>query len=107
MKIGDTAKKMSYLAAGAGVVLFAFTGLLPGSLIGGAIGLDIVACFSGFPVSSDLLPRLIVGLSMILGVLVSALIYIVSSASAGFLVGRIVDALKTRKPLEAHITNDQ
>jgi len=33
----EMARKMAYIGAGAGLVLFAVMGLLPGSLLGGAL----------------------------------------------------------------------
>jgi hypothetical protein len=40
MKI-TIARKTAYIGAGAGLVLFALFGLMPGSLLGGAMGLNI------------------------------------------------------------------
>jgi len=99
MKTGEMAKKMAYIGAGAGLVLFAVIGLLPGSFIGGVIGLNIAGSMFGMPVSSALLPRLIVGLSMLLGVLVSAVIFVAGSTVAGWLLGCLIDAVKAGKPV--------
>jgi hypothetical protein len=35
-------KKLTYIGAGIGMVLFALMGLLPGSLLGGVMGLNVV-----------------------------------------------------------------
>src|SRR5512147_1328712 len=97
MKTGEMAKKMAYIGAGAGLVLFAVIGLLPGSFIGGVIGLNIAGSLFGMPVSSALLPRVIVGISMLLGVLVSGIIFVAGSSVAGWLIGYVIDALKAGK----------
>jgi hypothetical protein len=103
MKTREMAKKMAYIGAGAGLVLFAIIGLLPGSFIGGVIGLNIAGSLFGMPVSSALLPRLIVGISMLLGVLVSGIIFVAGSTVAGWLIGYVIDSLKAGKtvPVEA------
>lgn len=101
MKRKETARKMAYAGAGAGLVLFGLFGLLPGSLIGGALGLNIAGSLFGLPVSSALLPRLIVGASMLLGIVVSAMVFIVGLASLGSVIGCVMDSLKVGKTVEA------
>ncbi len=101
MKTRETAKKMAYIGVGAGLVLFAVAGLLPGSLLGGVIGLNMAGSLFGHPVSSALMPRLLVGMSMLVGVLVSAVIFIAGSASAGWLAGYTFGSLKARHAVEA------
>ena len=59
------APKTTYLGAGIGLVLFAIIGLLPGSLLGGAMGLNIVGVLFGYPVTASLLSRIIVAASML------------------------------------------
>ncbi len=94
---GEMSKRMSYIGAGAGLVLFALIGLLPGSFLGGVVGLNIAGSLFGMPVSSALLPRLIVGLSMLMGVLVSAVIFISGATVAGWLIGYVIDSLRVGK----------
>lgn len=101
MKTREMAKRMAYIGAGAGLVLFAVIGLLPGSFIGGVIGLNIAGSLFGMPVSSSLLPRLIVGLSMLMGVLVSGIIFITGSTVAGWLIGYVIDSLRAEKTVPA------
>ena len=101
MKTREMTKKMTYMGAGAGLVLFAVMGLLPGSLLGGAIGLNIAGSLFGSPVSSALMPRLIVGMSMLLGVFVSAVIFIAGCSSLGWLIGCAIDSIKTGRMVEA------
>jgi hypothetical protein len=105
MKTRETAKKAAYIGAGAGLVLFAVIGLLPGSFIGGVIGLNIAGGIFGLPLTSALLPRLIVGVSMLMGVFVSALIFVMSSSILCWLIGSVIDSLKAGKtvPTEAEV----
>ncbi len=105
MKTRDTARKMAYIGAGAGLVLFAIAGLLPGSFIGGVIGLNIAGSLFGMPVSSALLPRLIVGISMLLGVMVSGIIFISGSTVLGWLIGYVIDSLKAGKAAPVEVEN--
>ncbi len=105
MKARETARKMAYIGAGAGLVLFAIMGLLPGSFIGGVIGLNIAGSLFGMPVSSALLPRLIVGISMLLGVLVSGVIFISGSTVLGWLIGYVIDSLKAGKAAPVEVEN--
>jgi hypothetical protein len=105
MKTKETTGKMAYIGMGAGLVLFAVIGVLPASLIGGAVGLTIAGSLFGYPVSSALLPRLIVGMSMFLGVLVSAVIFIAGCTCAGWLIGCAIDSLGSGRAAEAEAKN--
>lgn len=97
MKAKETAKKMAYIGGGAGLVLFAVVGLFPGSFLGGVIGLKLAGGIFGMPVSSTLLPRLIVGISMIAGALVSGLAFIAGSTVLGWLAGSAIDSFRTER----------
>jgi len=97
MKNTNYTKKLAYMGAGCGVVLFAIFGLLPGSFLGGVMGLNIAGTLLGTPVSSGVLSRLIVAASMVVGVMVSGIMFIMASSTAGWLVGTVVDALKAEK----------
>ncbi|HXX54281.1 MAG TPA: hypothetical protein VEI28_06910 [Thermodesulfovibrionales bacterium] len=101
MKTGKTETKMTYVGAGAGFVLFSVIGLLPGPLLGGAIGLDIAGTLFGFPVISAIMPRLIVGMSMVMGVLVSAVLPVTGCILLGWLMGCAVDSIKVERDVEA------
>ena len=101
MKTRETARKAAYVGAGAGLVLFAVIGLLPGSFIGGVIGLNIAGSIFGLPLSSALLPRLVVGISMLLGVFVSALMFIMTCSIACWLIGTVIDVLKAGHAVHA------
>jgi hypothetical protein len=88
MKMKTTMTKQgAYIGAGAGLVLFAIFGLLPGSLLGGAAGIKFAGMFFGLPLESGLLSRLIVLASMLVGVLVSGTIMVTAASSIGWLAG--------------------
>ena len=86
------ARKTAYIGAGAGLVLFALFGLLPGSLLGGAMGLNIAGWLFGLPLQPGLLSRLIVLASMLVGVLVSGIAIVTASSTIGWLVGRALES---------------
>jgi hypothetical protein len=91
------AKRLAYIGAGCGVVLFAVFGLLPGSFLGGVMGLNIAGTLLGYPVASGVLSRLIVAASMVLGVMVSGIMFITASSTAGWLIGTVIDAVREPK----------
>jgi hypothetical protein len=99
MKTTETSKKGLYTGVGAGLVLFALVGLLPGSFIGGVIGMNIAGSICGLPLTSTLLPRLIVAVSMLTGVMLSGVVFVTGSAIVGWLAGTTVEALKARKTM--------
>jgi hypothetical protein len=94
MKTNEMAKKGLYTGAGAGLALFAILGLLPGSFIGGMIGINIAGSIFGLPLEPSLVPRLIVGASMILGVFLSGVIFVVGTSSLGWLIGTSIDSVR-------------
>ncbi|RJQ22812.1 MAG: hypothetical protein C4560_01860 [Nitrospiraceae bacterium] len=97
MKTGETAKKGLYVGAGAGLVLFALIGLLPGSFIGGAVGLSVAGSIFGIPVGAQLMPRIVVGIFMVLGVMTAGLVFVAGSSLAGWLAGYVIDAIRHEK----------
>ena len=105
MKTGEMAKKGLYTGVGAGLVLFALVGLLPGSFIGGVIGLNIAGGIFGFPLTASVLPRIIVALSMLMGVVLSGVAFVVGGALAGWLTGHVIDVLRERKTMTIGHTN--
>jgi len=96
MKDTTYTKSMTYIGAGAGVVLFAIFGLLPGSFLGGVMGLNIAGSLLGTPVASGVVARLIVASSMVLGVMVAGIMFITAASTLGWLIGTAVDALRAR-----------
>jgi hypothetical protein len=97
----EGAKKGTYIGIGAGLVLFAVIGLLPGSFLGGVIGLNIAGAIFGTPVSSQILPRLIVGVSMLLGVVITGVVFVTASGILGWLIGTAIDHLRHPVKVEA------
>ena len=98
------ARKGAYIGAGAGLVLFAIFGLLPGSLLGGAAGINIAGMLFGLPLEPGLVSRAIVLVSMLLGVLVAGIAIVTASSTVGWLVGSMVDSAvaKAHKEAENH-----
>lgn len=97
MKTREGARKGLYIGAGAGLVLFAILGLLPGSFIGGVIGLNIAGSIFGTPLGTALLPRMVVGASMVLGILVAGVVFVAGTSIIGWLIGSAVDTVKHAK----------
>lgn len=93
MKNNTMAKKGLYIGVGAGLMLFAIMGLLPGSVIGGMIGINIAGSFFGLPLEATILSRLIVAGSMILGVCLSGVVFVVGASSLGWLIGNLADTV--------------
>ncbi len=85
-------RKSAYLGAGAGIVLFAIFGLLPGSLLGGAAGIKIAGELFGLPLEANLVARSIVLLSMLLGVTVAGIAIVTAASTMGWLTGRFMDS---------------
>src|SRR5512135_1289140 len=94
------ARKSAYLGAGAGLVLFAIFGLLPGSLLGGAAGIKIAGMLFGLPLEPGVVSKAIVLLSMLVGVMVSGIAIVTATSTAGWLVGNVIDTA-TGVPLRA------
>lgn len=94
MKTTARTYKGLYIGAAAGVVIFAVTGLLPGSFTGGVIGLNMASALFGVPVEPTLLPRLIVAASMVLGVMVSGFTCVVGCSVMGWAAGRAVEEVR-------------
>ncbi len=81
-------KKTTYIGAGMGMVLFALLGLLPGSLLGGVMGLNIVGTIFGYPVTAGILQRMIVGIT------VAGIIFVAGTAVTGWLLGTAADTVR-------------
>jgi hypothetical protein len=85
-------RKTAYIGAGAGLVLFALFGLMPGSLLGGAAGINIAGWLFGLPLQPGLLSRIIVLASMLIGVLVAGIVIVTATSSVGWLVGKVLES---------------
>ena len=97
MKDTTYTKKLAYMGAGCGVVLFAVFGLLPGSFLGGVMGLNIAGLIFGTPVGAGLAPRMMVAASMVVGVMVSGMMFIMASTTLGWLAGTLLDTITAEK----------
>jgi len=86
------ARKTAYIGAGAGLVLFALFGLLPGSLLGGAMGVNIAGWFFGLPLQPGLVSRVIILASMLMGVLVAGIVIVTTTSIIGWLVGKALES---------------
>jgi hypothetical protein len=96
----EIAKKGLYVGAGAGLVLFAVMGLLPGSLLGGVVGLNIAGIIFGYPVGTQIAARAIVAASMLFGILVSGIVFTAGLSFLGWAIGSLIEALIAKKPVE-------
>jgi len=83
-------RKGAYIGAGVGLVLFGLFGLLPGSLLGGAAGIQIAGLLFGLPLEPGLISRMIVLMAMLLGVLVAGIVIVTATATIGWLVGAVI-----------------
>ncbi len=90
-------KKTAYAGAGAGLVLFALFGLMPGSLMGGVAGINIAGWLFGLPLEPGLIPRVIVLASMLAGVLVSGVGIVTATSTLGWIIGRALEATVREK----------
>jgi hypothetical protein len=95
------AKKGAYIGAGAGLVLFAIFGLLPGSLLGGAMGINLAGMLFGLPLEPGLISRAIVLVSMLVGVLVAGIVIVAATSTIGWLVGRLMQGSEAHEQKEA------
>jgi hypothetical protein len=84
-------RKTAYIGAGAGLVLFAIFGLMPGSLLGGTMGINIAGWLFGLPLQPGLLARVIVLASMLIGVLVTGIVIVTATSTVGWLVGKVLE----------------
>jgi hypothetical protein len=94
------AKKGLYVGSGAGLMIFVLFGLLPGSLLGGAAGINIAGWLFGLPLESGLVSRIIVFMSMLIGILVSGIAIVTATSTLGWIVGRVIDAAMHEKAAE-------
>ena len=90
MKTG-LARRLAYMGAGGGVVLFALFGLLPGSLIGGAAGINLAGWIFGLPLEPGIISRALVLAGMLAGVLVAGIVIVTATSTVGWLVGRLIE----------------
>jgi hypothetical protein len=85
-------RKAALIGAGAGLVIFAIFGLLPGSLLGGAAGLKFAGMLFSLPLEAGILSRTIILASMLMGVVVSGIAIVTATSTTGWLLGKVLDA---------------
>ena len=90
----EMSKKGLYIGTGAGIAIFTISGLLPGSFIGGAIGISIATKLFGSPLGISLLSKVIVAVSMLLGVITAGVLFLIGASSLGWLIGSLIDAAR-------------
>ena len=93
-------RNTTYIGAGAGLVLFALFGLLPGSLLGGAMGINIAGWFFGLPLQPGLVARVVILASMLIGVLVSGIVMVTATSTIGWLVGKVLESGASTKEMD-------
>ena len=102
----NLSRKTAYIGAGAGLVLFAFFGLMPGSLIGGAMGINIAGSLFGLPLDPGLISRVIVLICMLIGVLVAGIMIVMAATTAGWLIGKLLESgMPVKEDEEAKASN--
>lgn len=88
------ARKCALIGAGAGLVLYAIFGLLQGAVIGGTAGVLAANWIFGPGtielMGSELITRVIVGGAMLTGVVVSLIMFLTVSATAGYICGSLL-----------------
>ncbi len=99
----ETANKGLYVGVGVGLILFVLAGLLPGSLLGGLVGLKIVELTFGGPMSHAILPRLILAVSMLGGIMLSAVVYVMGSGMLGYSVGNMIASAQEKKAVVGEV----
>jgi hypothetical protein len=100
MKTREMAKKGLYVGTGMGIVLFAMVGLLPGSMIGGLVGLKLSEMLLGAVTQTMLLSRIIVAVGMVAGLMASAVTFVFGAGVLGWMAGGVIDAIKSREAIE-------
>lgn len=96
MKTNETAKKGLYVGVATGLIIFVLAGFFPGSLLGGAVGLQIIGLIYGGPMPAAILPKLILAVSMIIGILLAAVVYIIGTGLLGLAIGRMIESARAK-----------
>ena len=103
MQNNVAAKTGWYIGIGAGVVLFVLLGLLAGPFLGSAMGMKIIKLLYGtMPVET--LPKIILAVAMVMGLVVSAVIYVLGGGLLGLSIGYAMGAVKKRVTLSRKAT---
>ena len=101
---GNTSKTFAYIGAGIGLTIFALFGLMFGSFFGGIIGLQINVQIFGAAAEVGILPRIVVSLGVMFGVLLAAVACVAGSSMICYLVGRVIDLvhIETKSVAKSH-----
>jgi len=87
----EIGKKCALLGSGAGLILYAIFGLLHGAVYGGTAGLLLVNWAFGpgavEAMSGEMITRVIIGGSMLVGILVALVMFLTLAGTAGYVVG--------------------
>ncbi|BAU23688.1 hypothetical protein THC_1320 [Caldimicrobium thiodismutans] len=78
-------RKGIYIGTGAGLILFVLLGFFPSAMMGGYVGLKLAELIMG-PGSMGVVARLFTALSMIGAVLVTAVVFVLGGAIAGYIL---------------------
>jgi len=96
-------RQAAYIGAGAGLVIFALFGLLPGSLLGGAAGIKFAGLLFGLPLEAGIVSKAIVLTSMLVGVVVSGIAIVTATSTTGWLLGKALSTSAHGQAAEAAI----
>ena len=88
--VEKTEKRGMCAGIAVGVIFFVLFGMIPGSFIGGVAGLKLAGAVFGFPLGSWLLPRIIVLVGMVMGLLLSALVIMFLSVGIWKFIGAVL-----------------
>jgi hypothetical protein len=97
MKDKGFSKKFLYMGAACAAVLFGVFGVLPGSCLGGVMGLNVAGILLGLPVTSGKFSSFLVAVSMATGVIVSGIIFSTAAVTAGWVISKVLDAVRGRQ----------
>jgi len=90
----ELAKKCALIGAGMGLVLYAVFGFLQGALLGGTAGILAANWIFGpgtlYIMGGELITRMMVGAAMLTGVVVSLVIFVTLSSTAGYIFGNVL-----------------
>lgn len=93
----DITRKGIYIGATAGLISFILIGLLPSSFVGGVLGLKIASYFIGTSVDAALLSRAVVGVTMVIGVLITGLVFVAGASLIGWGIAQLRLVSKLRR----------
>ncbi|HEX9859603.1 MAG TPA: hypothetical protein VGB23_00250 [Nitrospirota bacterium] len=93
----ELAKKSALVGAGAGLVFYALFGLMQGALLGGTAGILFTNWVFGpgamAVMAGELITRAIIAGAMLAGVLVSLVMSVTITATAGYILGSILGVM--------------